>query len=188
MIETIISNNCSGAAVMHELGMEFKTPTINLQILPEQFNFFCRSLAYYMSMDLVECSVSDLTEEHKEYLTKMFGGVPVMPFGLLDDILVCFQHYSTFAEAKQKWDERKARVDYDHIGFMFHARGPEYKAEAETFLKLDLKNKICITEGFVIPGSVALYPKEGDTAFSMVNGKLLITQITDYKLWREWGC
>ena len=73
MIETIISNNCSGAAVMHELGMEFKTPTINLQILPEQFNFFCRSLAYYMSMDLVECSVSDLTEEHKAYLTKMFG-------------------------------------------------------------------------------------------------------------------
>ena len=35
MIETIISNNCAGGAVLHELEMEFKTPTINLQIFPE---------------------------------------------------------------------------------------------------------------------------------------------------------
>ena len=52
------------------------------------------------------------------------------------DVLVCFQHYDTFEEAKKKWDERKKRVDYDHIGYIFHVRGPEYQFEAEEFFAM----------------------------------------------------
>ena len=185
MIETIISNNCVGGAVLHDLGMEFKTPTINLQILPEDFPRFCKNLKEYMEYDLIECHDFTPYEEHK--FIKMFGGIPKMPIGLIGDVLVCFQHYETFSEAKAKWDERKARIDYDHIGFLFHVRGPEYQFEAEEFLAMDIPNKLCITEGFTIPGAVALYPKEGDNAFSAVNGKLLITQAADYKSWRELG-
>ena len=46
MITTIISNNCTGGAVCHELGMEFKSPTINLQILPEDYPRFCANIEY----------------------------------------------------------------------------------------------------------------------------------------------
>lgn len=187
MIETIISNNCSGAAIMHELGMEFKTPTINLQILPEQFSRFCEHLYFYMSKELEEIQPNGFNHWQEIWLQKMFGGIPDMPFGLVGDILVCFQHYTSFADAKQKWDERKERIDYDNVGYIFHARGEEYKNEAQTFLKLPLDNKLCITEGFEVPGSIGLYPKEGDNAFTLVNGKLLITQAADYKSWRELG-
>ena len=185
MIETIICNNCAGGAVLHELGMEFKTPTINLQILPEDFPRFCRNLKAYMEYDLIECH--DFTPYEVNKFIKMFGCIPKMPYGLIGDVIVCFQHYETFSEAKSKWNERKARIDYDHIGFLFHARGPEYQHEAEEFLAMDIQNKLCITEGFTIPGAVALYPKEDDNAFSAVNGKLLITQAADYKSWRELG-
>ena len=185
MIETIISNNCSGGAVLHDLGMEFKTPTINLQIFPEDFTRFCINLKYYMSCELVEVHNFTAYEEHN--FIKMFGGIPKMPFGLIGDVIVCFQHYETFSEAKEKWDERKERIDYDHIGYLFHARGPEYQHEAEEFIDSSLPNKLCITEGFVVPGSIPLYPKEGDNAFSAVNGKFLIVQAADYKSWREMG-
>ena len=110
-----------------------------------------------------------------------------MPYGILNNILVCFQHYNTFEEAREKWEERKNRIDWDHIGYIFHVRGPEYGQEAEEFIREYLPHSLVITEGFVLPGSIALYPKKGDNAFSAVNGKLLITQAADYKMWRTLG-
>ena len=181
MIESIISNNCTGGAVMHELGMEFKTPTINLQILPEQYPRFCKYLKYYLAINMRECT--EISDKHEKYLIKMFGGVPDMPLGILDDVVVCFQHYPTFEEGKSKWDERKAKINYDHIGYIFHVRGPEYKNEAEAFLRLPLDNKLLLTQDFSVEGSIGF---EGE-GFSTVNDKLLITQIYDYKTWREDG-
>lgn len=186
MIETIISNNCIGGAVCHELGMEFRTPTINLQILPEEFPDFCANLKDYMAAELKE--YKELYGCHELYLKKMFGGIPQMPLGILNEsIMVCFQHYQTFKEAKEKWDERKAKINYDHIGYIMHARGPEYESEAKEFLRLNLPNKLCITENFTIPGGISLIPKAGDNGFSCVNGKLLVTQAADYKTWRAMG-
>lgn len=181
MIETIISNNCAGAAIMHDLGMEFKTPTVNLQILPEQFPKFCKHLEYYMNQELYEVTscLYDLTETQAEYINTMFGVYPTFPIGLLNDILVLFQHYDTFEEAKAKWDERRERVDYKNIGYIFHARGPEYKESAAKFLALPLQNKLCLTQNFALPGSISF---EGE-AFSNYRGKLLITQVYDFKKW-----
>ena len=184
MIQTIISNNCAGAAVMHELGMEFKSPTINLQILPEEFTKFCWNFQNYMRWDLIEYKPFMMSRVHKDYLYKMFGGVPDMPLGLLWDVMICFQHYETFADAKKKWDERKARIDYENIGFMFYARGEEYRKETEDFLALEvIKNKLALTQGFSVDGSIRF---DGD-GFSVINGKLLLTQVTDFKAWRENG-
>lgn len=182
MIETIISNNCTGGAVMHELGMEFKSPTINLQILPEEYTRFCLYLKEYMNKELIE--YKNPSEVHIRYLNKMFGGVPDMPLGLLGDIVICFQHYGSFREGLIKWNQRKAKIDYDHIGYIFHARGPEYRADAELFSKVDLPNKLILTQNFSIDGGVS-FDGEG---FSAVNGKLFITQIYDYESWRNGKC
>ena len=64
MIETIISNNCTGGAVCHELGMEFKTPTINLQILPEEFREFCCNFSYYMNARLMNYVPAYMSDRH----------------------------------------------------------------------------------------------------------------------------
>lgn len=181
MIKAIISNNCAGGAIMHELGMEFKTPTINLQILPEQYTSFCKNLPYYLGAKLTRAKT--FTPYEAAILEKMFRGIPDMPIGLLDDsILVCFQHYQTFAEAKEKWGERALRTKgllMSEIGFLFHARGPEYYMEAKSFLKLDIPNKLCLTQGFDVDGAVR-FDGEG---FEAVNGKLRITQVYDFRRW-----
>lgn len=187
MIETIISNNCIGGAVMHKLGMEFKSPTINLQILPEDFANFCWDLKYYMEQDLVEVKPEYLGRMHRTSLKKMFGGVPDMPLGMVGDVLVCFQHYLTFAEAKEKWDERKAKVDYYHTGYIMHARGAEYMMEAAAFLDLELPHSLCITEGFDLDGAIKLDLPLGLNGFSAINGELAILKAADYKTWREQG-
>lgn len=134
---TLISNNCAGGAILHSLGMEFRTPTILLQILPEQYPKFCEHFAEYMQKDLVEVKASDLDHWQEIWLNKMFGGVPDMPFGLLGDILVCFQHYETFEEAKKKWNERRARIDFSDVSFLMHARGEEYRGLIDFFDKMD---------------------------------------------------
>ena len=182
MIETIISNDCTGGAVSHDLGMEFKSPTINLQILPEDYLKFCENLKVYINSELYECK--EISKDHYLALLRMYGQVPDFPLGLVNDVLVCFQHYETFSEAKAKWDERKAKVDYEHIGFIFHG-DLRYANEAIEFLKLDLPNKLALTENYKVDGSVGIYPKPGDNAFCLDGEKLFIVQAYDYDSWRR---
>ena len=182
MLKTIISNNCAGGAILHDLGMEFMTPTINLQILPEDYIPFCKHFEYYMQFKVKE--YKEISPWHDRILKRMFGGIPDMPLGLLDDILICFQHYPTFEEGARKWAERAERMEdimTDEIGFLFHARGPEYTIPAERFMRLDLPHKLCLTEGFDVSGAVRF---DGG-GFDAVDGKLRITQVYDYRRWMD---
>lgn len=181
MITSIISNNCTGAAISHDMGMEFLSPTVNLQILPEEFPKFCKDIKTYMTADIRE--YRNVSTKHSAMLYKMFGGIPDMPLGLCGDIMVCFQHYDTFLEARAKWDERKWRVRYDEIGYLFHARGSEYKEELESFIRLGLPHSFALAEGFSCDGAVRFDPPEGGNGFSAVNGKVAVVWAYD---WREW--
>ena len=188
MIESIISNDCIGGAVCHDLGMEFKSPTVNLQILPEEFPEFCADLKYYMECPLVEYKAQ--SREHRQYLVNMYGYIPEMPLGLIDDIMVCFQHYATFEEAAKKWNERKARIDYDNIGYIFHARDKKYAADLVRFIDLKLPNSIGLTENHiigydVIPNIKSFFVPEGEDAYWPYNGKPRILSACDFKSWRE---
>jgi len=37
------------------------------------------------------------------------------PIGMLDDVEIHFMHYDTCKEAKEAWDKRKARINWDKI-------------------------------------------------------------------------
>ena len=150
MSETLIANNCIGGSILHDLGLRFNTPTINLQILPREYIKFCKDFRHYMETEITECKQSELSDVHKYDLINMFGHVPVneFPYGLCDDILICFQHYETFEEAKAAWDRRKARVDYNHIGFIFYIAWEADRHKAMQFYNLGLKHSAIFTERF----------------------------------------
>lgn len=98
----IISNNCIGADICHNLGLRFNSPTVNLQILPSDFVKFCSKLDYYLSVEVKECDVFSACQ--RELIMKEYGrNVEELnfPFGICDDILIAFQHYNTFCEAKE---------------------------------------------------------------------------------------
>ena len=44
---SIISSNCVGGVILHELGLKFNTPTINLFFVPRDYLEFIQNLKYY---------------------------------------------------------------------------------------------------------------------------------------------
>lgn len=94
---TFISQNCIGGIIYHDMRERFLTPTINLFFMANDFVKFVENLEYYLSKELIML-------ENTEVVT-----------GKLEDIEIYFLHYHTNEEAKQKWNERKKRVNFDKI-------------------------------------------------------------------------
>lgn len=94
---TVISQNCIGGVLYHDLEMKFLSPTINLFMRAPDFIKFVQNLEYYLCHELIMAW-------GEEY-----------PIGYLDDVVLFFQHYTTCSEAKEKWEERKRRVCWDKI-------------------------------------------------------------------------
>ncbi len=107
---SIICSNCIGGIIYHNLGMQFLSPTINLWIPTNDFIKFIRNIREYVEEDLV--------------LVNNKQGYPIV---LLKDITIHFNHYKTFEEAKQKWNERKKRIDYDNLYIMMGDNGLSYE-------------------------------------------------------------
>ena len=102
---TLICRDCVGGILYHQLGLRFLSPTINLFFTPVDFNTFCLNLKEYLSSELKE--VVDKQESYPVGVLK--------PSETAQEIKVHFMHYESFKEAKQKWDERTQRVNFDNI-------------------------------------------------------------------------
>lgn len=104
---TILSMNCTGGILYHDLGLQFRSPTINLFMRAEDFIKFCEKLNYYLSIDeMRECHDPNIIEERK------------YPIAYLGDLTLFLVHYASVAEAQEKWNERKKRVNWDNIAVL----------------------------------------------------------------------
>lgn len=104
---TILAPTCIAGVMYHELGHKFLSPTINLWMYDKDFLKFVHNLKDYLSYDL-----------------RFVDGIDDTPTAYLNDILIHFNHYHSNEEAKQKWDERKQRVNYDNL-FIIMADQPD---------------------------------------------------------------
>lgn len=129
---TIISSDCLGGIIYHNLGLEFKSPTINLYFGKEDFFEFVRNLRGYLESEIIEVKDSE----------KPF---PVGELMYNDKkITVNFMHYANFDEAKTKWVERKKRVDFSNIYVTQIIRDASEK-DITAFDNLPYKKKLLIT-------------------------------------------
>ena len=94
---TFISQNCIGGVLYHDLGLQFLSPTINTFIPEPGFVKLALNLRHYMEQDLV-------LRWGEEF-----------PIGTLGDVEIHFMHYETCKEAKEAWDRRKARINWNKI-------------------------------------------------------------------------
>lgn len=94
---SFISQNCIGGVLYHDLGLQFLSPTVNTFIPEPGFVKMVLNLRYYMEQELV-------MRWGEEY-----------PIGQLGDVEIHFMHYGTCKEAKDAWDKRKARINWDKI-------------------------------------------------------------------------
>ncbi len=148
---TIISNNCWGGMVYSKYGIPYATPTVGIYFMGDEYVKFCGNLKHYMEQKLeffpfVESRFYPFFPDEK------FKNVPAAKLG---DIEVYFMHYKTEEEAESKWERRKERMHWDRIIYKFSERLCYTKEDAENFMALPVKNKICFSHSD-IPGAIVI--------------------------------
>lgn len=122
---SIISANCIGGIISHDLGLQFRSPTVNLFIPAENFIRFCENLPYYMSIETMkECTDPAITNN---------ADYPVVYLG---DILLFLVHYSSVEDAQYKWNQRKKRINWNNIVIIATDRDGMTDALKDRFEKL----------------------------------------------------
>ncbi len=126
---SLISSNCNGAFILHDLGIKFNSPTVNLWINPDDFIKFLQDMPRYLACEMTFTHQADIS----------------YPIGVLDDIKIYFQHYATEEEAKTKWLERSKRINFDNLFIMFTDRDNCTYQNLCDFEALPYKNKVVFT-------------------------------------------
>ena len=125
---TIISTNCTGGILYHDLGLEFLSPTINLYFRAEDFLKFCENMNYYLSIDeMVECNDPSII------------GSRQYPIAYLGDLLIFLVHYDSVTEAQEKWNKRKRRMNYKKIVILSSDRDGMTEELKDRFERLPYK-------------------------------------------------
>lgn len=131
---TLITNNCIGGIIYHDMHLQFLSPTINLYFDNEEFIRFCTYLDEYLSLAVEEC-IS---------IQKPF------PVGVLHgshgDVHIYFMHYDSFEQAVAKWYERKERINYDNLYIIMEAQKCSSAILAK-FNDIPHANKVVLTDG-----------------------------------------
>lgn len=126
---TLISNNCIAGCVLHDLGLKFNTPTINLYIPFPDYIFFLQNLK-----DIVNSKMEDITGDNQCPVGLLGGGVRVY-----------FLHYKSFAEGINAWRKRAKRIKWRNIYVVLVERDGCTKNDIHEFSKLHYRNKIALT-------------------------------------------
>jgi uncharacterized protein (DUF1919 family) len=119
---SILSSNCIGGYISHDLGLRFNSPTVNLYISTEDFVKFISNIKEYLDKDLI----FDNSNHIKPY-----------PIGILNDIKIHFVHYKSFLDAKNKWDIRKKRINYSNLFIILTDRDGYNNSLLEKIMKIN---------------------------------------------------
>ncbi len=126
---TLLSNNCNGAMMLHDLGLPFNSPFVNLWLIPSDFIKYVSNIDYYKKLDL------KFTKSHKYSY----------PVGKLGDLTIYFQHYHSESEAKEKWMKRTSRMKKDNLFLLMTERGTCTYQDLLDFDRLPFQHKIVLT-------------------------------------------
>lgn len=136
---TVISNNCWAGRLYQYLDKPYLSPTAGLFFFADDYLKFITDLRYYLSLELEFISVNE--SKHSELLNEKSR---LAPIGRLGDIEIVFLHYETPDEAKEKWNRRKERINYDDILFKFSRMNGCTDEHVKFFAALPFNNKLLL--------------------------------------------
>ena len=128
---SILSGHCWGGYAYNTLGLQFRTPLINMRFENKDFFRLLEDVEGYMQL-----TPEKIGEKYEINLQRNF---PVVQLG---DVTIEFNHYTDFDEALQIWNRRKERINYQNILVEMTADSME---DIDRFLKLPYEHKICFT-------------------------------------------
>ena len=102
---SVFSSNCVGCMMLNDLGVQFRSPFVNLFVDARDYLCYLSDPRRYNAMTF-EPVETDL-------------GYPV---GRLGDLTFHFVHYRSFEEAVEAFRRRAERIDYDNLYVIFSLR------------------------------------------------------------------
>lgn len=144
---SLLSSNCNGGVMCHDLGVQFRSQFVNLWMYCKDFVRYLSDLDYYNSID--EITFLSHEENGHDY-----------PVGLIDGMKIFFVHYHSDEEAQQKWNERKKRINKDNLFVMMSEQNGCTMEDLEAFDQLPFEHKVVFTKkpyenirsAFYVPG------------------------------------
>lgn len=112
---TIISNNCWAGICYEYYGLQKLSPTVGLYFFADEYIRFVSNLERYLSIDLQFIGIQD-SKYRKELTEKKQTNIPI---GVLDDVEIVFLHYRDAVTAKEKWQRRVERVNWNNMIYKF---------------------------------------------------------------------
>lgn len=126
---TIIASNCIGTFIYYDMKMRFNSPTVNLSFDMNDYVRFLENLKWYLEQPVVPYE-----DDRFDY-----------PCGMLGDVEIRFNHYKTFEEAREKWEQRKQRIDWDNL-YVIGIDGDNCTYDSiKRFDALPFRNKVILT-------------------------------------------
>lgn len=130
---SIICNNCYGGILYHDLGKKFLSPTINMYIDASEYIEFLENFEFYLKCDMEDGGMADPDN----------GGGAI---GILNGkIKLHGIHYSSFEELRDKWMERRERVNFDNLFIIGVYRDGCNDELVERFCNLPFDHKVFLS-------------------------------------------
>lgn len=131
MTPCIVSRDCIGGVLYKRMGRQFSSPTIKLFMTNEDFILFCLNMK-----DFLNASVEEIRTDRSYPV-----GQIVTDKG---SIKLYFMHYDSFSSAKESWERRKKRIDFNNIVVILNAESNVDIKIIEQFEKIPYR-KVLLT-------------------------------------------
>ena len=145
---TIISNNCWGGMIYESYNLPKESPTVGMFFMAEDYITFLSDLKGYINGTLEFIKPEDSHWKNAPQVSgdKRFGSYPV---GLLSNgknkVEIFFLHYHSKEEAKDKWERRCKRINWDRLLVKFNDQNGCTSENVQDYMKLPFKNKLFFT-------------------------------------------
>lgn len=126
---SLLSSNCNGALILHDLKLRYNSPFVDLWMKPKDFIQFVSNIEKYLDSELV-------------FETNPSHGYPT---AMLDDVCIYFQHYKDTETASKAWYSRIGRIDLNNLFVLMTDRDGCTEEDLANFEQLPQKNKIIFT-------------------------------------------
>ena len=124
---SLVSNNCLGGVILHQLGVRFNSPFVNLFICAEDYVTLLENLDKYLKE-----KIENVTPVDSKYPIGLLGG----------RIMIHFMHYNTFESAVECWYRRCERINMDNLYIIMSERDGCTLEHIKRFDKLPYQHKV----------------------------------------------
>lgn len=140
---TVLSNNCFGGFVYQRYRLPYLTPTVGLFFMPEDYLRLLSDPKRYLALPL--CFIEPRKARYAQALARQDPSYGRYPVARLDDVEVYFMHYASEQEAREKWQRRCARIEWDNLLVKFCDQNGATPDQLRAFDALPYPNKVCFT-------------------------------------------